>query len=282
MAENLRVRPLYLLAAILTAWATEQFWLCRHAVQTLKLTALSTASQFEATHPGVIVHINPVSSTLWLRAGLESVGQVILPTIVAIFLVAGGRRWLAATVAAYPLCNVLGAFHGGPSLGLGWEQPTWVHLWFTYGVFVDTALLMLVVALIVKSIPEQPEAAAIRWGFTRVIPAVIVLAGWWVTRHPSPTSHDWVWLGEAVSFMLVAALLTDSNLPVGGRVVAIGLILPLTTGTILNDLVAPHQIGFPAMYFLHHALIALGVAAYVAGAPKAFGWLLEPSGAATA
>jgi hypothetical protein len=64
--------------------------------------------------------------------------------------------------------------------------------------------------------------------------------------------------------------------------VAIGVVLPLTTGTILNDLVAPHEIGFPATYFVHHALIAIGTALYVGGAPRAFDWLVGTRPAAAA
>jgi hypothetical protein len=274
VAENLRPRPLYLLAAILSCWATEQFWLCHHAVQRLNLTARFTAATYEGTHPGVFVHIDPIPSTVWMRAGLESVAAVLLPTIVAVFLVAGGRRWLAAAVAGYPAANVLGNFHDGALLGLGWDQPTAVRLWFTYGVFVDTALLLLVVALLVNAMPERRMAVPTRWNFLRVAPCLVVMAGWWVTRHPSPTAHDWVWLGDAITFMVVAALLTDSALPRAARAISIGLILPLSTGTILNDLIAPHQIGFPATYFAHHALIAIGTALYVGGAPRAFDWLV--------
>lgn len=270
MAENLRVRPLYLLTAILSLWTTAQFWLCWHAEAFLNAAAGSTASQFQSSHPGVFVIVHQLPTTLWMRAGLESVAGVLLPTIVAVFLVAGGRRWLAMAVAAYPLSSVLGGFHGGESLGLGWAQPTAVRLWFAYGVAVDTALLILVVGLLVSAMPARESALPIRWGFTRVVPVVITLTGWWVMRHPAPTAHDWVWLGDAVTFALVAALLADSDLPIASRAVAIGLVLPLATGTILNDLIAPHQIGFPAMYFLHHTLIASATAAYVLGAPKLF------------
>jgi hypothetical protein len=270
VAENLRARPLYLLTAILTVWTTAQFWLCRHALQMINFEALTAAQRFEARHPGLVVHVRPLPNSLWLRAGLDSVAAVLLPTIVALFLVAGGRRWLAGAVAAYPLANVLGAFHGGMSLGLGWEQPTTVRAWFAYGVVIDTALLLLVVALLVSAMPDRREAVPTRWAFTRVVPVVIVLAGWWVMRHPSPSAHDWVWLGDAITFVLVAALLADCALPVAVRAAAIGLVLPLSTGTILNDLIAPHQLGFPAIYFLHHTLIALGTAVYVSGVPVAF------------
>jgi hypothetical protein len=276
VAENLRGRPLYLLAAILTVWTTAQFWLCRNAAHAINAAGRLAAARFEAAHAGTYVRLDAIPTSLWMRAGLESVAAVLLPTIVAILLVAGGRRWLAATVAAYPAANVLGGFHNGASLGLGWDQPTAVRLWFAYGVFVDTALLMLVVALLVKAVPDHDAAMPTRWNFLRVAPCLIVLAGWWVTRHPAPTSHDWVWLGDAVTFMLVAALLADSTLPRTVRTVSIGLVLPLTTGTILNDLIAPHQLGFPAMYFVHHTLIALGTALYVGGAPIAFDWLLGP------
>jgi hypothetical protein len=282
VVENLRPRPLYVLAAILTCWVTEQFWLCYHAAGAFNLQASSSAIQVEATHPGLVLHVIPISTSVWVRAGLESVGAVVLPTIVAIFLVAGGRRWFAAAVAAYPAANVLGGFHDGAPLGLGWDQPTAVRLWFAWGAFIDTALLLVVVALLVKAIPARPDAVPTRWAFLRVTPGLIVLAGWWVTRHPSPDSHDWVWLGDAVVFMLVAALLADSALPRAARFVAIGVVLPLTTGTILNDLVAPHEIGFPATYFVHHALIAIGTALYVGGAPRAFDWLVGTRPAAAA
>jgi hypothetical protein len=274
VAENLRPRPLYLLAAILSCWASEQFWLCRHAAIAFNTAARSATFQVEASHPGLVLHLDPITTSLWVRAGLVSVAAVILPTIVAIFLVAGGRCWLAAAVAAYPLANVLGGLHQGASLGLGWNQPTFVRLWFAYGVFIDTAILLVVVALLVKAMPERRVAVPTRWNFVRVVPCLVVMAGWWVTRHPTPTSHDWVWFGDAVTFMVVAALLTDSALPRAIRAVAIGLVLPLSTGTILNDLIAPHQIGFPATYFAHHAVIAIGTALYVGGAPRAFDWLL--------
>ncbi|HWA65512.1 MAG TPA: hypothetical protein VG899_03980 [Mycobacteriales bacterium] len=274
MAENLRARPLYLLTAILTVWTTGQFWLCRNAAHTLNAAAAFAAQRIETEHPSTYVRLDAIGTSVWLRAGLESVAAVLLPTIVAVFLVAGGRRWLAAVVAAYPAANVLGGFHDGASLGLGWDQPTAVQLWFTYGVIVDSALLLLIVGLLVKAMPERPEPGPTRWNFLRVVPCLIVLAGWWVTRHPAPTGHDWVWLGDAVTFTLVAALLADSVLPPAARAVSIGLVLPLATGTILNDLIAPGQIGFPATYFAHHALIAIGTAMYVTGAPKAFNWLV--------
>jgi hypothetical protein len=276
VAANLRSRPLYLLLAILATWSVAQFWLCRHALQAINAQAWLNVDRLEVAHPGLILHVRALPSSLWMRAGLESVAGVVLPTIVALFLVAGGRKWLAAAVAAYPLANVLGGFHDGSPLGLGWQQPDSFRNWFAYGVVIDTLLLVLVVGLMVSAMPERSEPIPTRWAFARVIPAVIVLAGWWVTRHPSPDAHDWVWLGDAITFVVVAALLADCALPIAARAFAIGLVLPLSTGTILNDLIAPHQIGFPAMYFLHHTLIALGTALYVVVAPAAFQWLEGP------
>jgi hypothetical protein len=87
-------------------------------------------------------------------------------------------------------------------------------------------------------------------------------------RHPAPTAHDWVWLGDAVTFLLVAALLADTTLPVAAKLFVVGLVLPLSTGTILDDLVAPGRIGFPAIYFLHHTLVAVATAVYVTGVPS--------------
>ncbi|HEX3707019.1 MAG TPA: hypothetical protein VHV76_10345 [Mycobacteriales bacterium] len=272
MAANLRARPLYLLTAILTTWSVAQFWLCWHAVRAINITTQLEVQRLEASHGGLILHVRGLPSGLWMRAGLESVAGVALPTIVGLCLVAGGRRWLAAAVAAYPLANVLGGFHEGAALGLGWQQPVAFRNWFAYGVVIDTLLLVLVVGLLVSAMPERGDPVPTRWAFTRVIPVVIVLAGWWVTRHPTPDGHDWVWLGDAVTFVVVAGLLADSALPFAARALAIGVVLPLSTGTILNDLIAPHQIGFPAVYFLHHTLIALATAVYVVGVPSAVQW----------
>ena len=273
MAANLRSRPLYLLTAILTMWTIAQFALCRDSLNAVQAAAREHAMQFVLAHPGFTAQVPELHANLWVRAGLESVAAVVLPTIVAVFLVAGGRRWLAGAVAAYPLANVLGGFHDGTPLGLGWQQPTAIRNWFAYGVVIDSLLLVLIVALLISAMPDRTEAAPIRWGYTRVIPVVIVLTGWWVTRHPLPSAHDWVWLGDAVTFLVVAALLADSDLPVATKLFAVGLVLPLSTGTIINDLIAPGQLGFPAMYFLHHTLIALATAAYVTGVPSAVQWV---------
>jgi hypothetical protein len=189
--------------------------------------------------------------------------------LLTVFLVAGGRRWLAGAVAAYPLANVLGGLHDGAALGLGWQQVRAVRDWFAYGVAIDSLLLVITIALLIRAMPERTGPTPIRWGFTRVIPVVIVMTGWWVTRHPMPSPHDWVWLGDAVIFLVVAALLADTALPLTARVFVIGLVLPLTTGTIINDLVAPKEMVFPATYFLHHSLVALATAAYVTGVPSA-------------
>ena len=273
MAANLRSRPLYLLTAILTMWTIAQFALCRDALNAVQAAAREHATQFVLAHPGFTAQVPVLHANLWVRAGLESVAAVVLPTLVAVFLVAGGRRWLAGAVAAYPLANVLGGFHDGTPLGLGWQQPTAIRNWFAYGVVIDSLLLVLIVALLISAMPDRTEAAPIRWGYTRAIPVVIVLTGWWVTRHPLPSAHDWVWLGDAVTFLVVAALLADSDLPVATKLFAVGLVLPLSTGTIINDLIAPGQLGFPAMYFLHHTLIALATAAYVTGVPSAVQWV---------
>lgn len=281
MAARLRLRPLYTLAVVLTAWTITQFWLCRHALQGLRSSAQAAAANFEMAHPGVLVQVPAAPTGIWLRAGLESVAAVLLPTVVAICLVAGGRKWLAGTVAAYPLANVLGGFHDGTPLGLGWFQPTWVRGWFMYGVFVDTAVLLVVVALLISAMPAQSRPLPIRWGFTRVVPVAVLLTGWWIMRHPSPTAHDWVWLSDALTFVLVAAVLADSVLPVAARVAAIGLLLPLSTGTVLTDLIVPHEMAFPATYFLHHTVIALATALYVSGVP-AWGRFRETADAAGA
>jgi hypothetical protein len=269
VASNLRTRPLYALAAILTVWTAAQFWLCRHAILGAQAIAQQHMLHLELARPDLTFHVANVPTSLWVRAGLESVAGVLLPTIVTLLLVAGGRRWLAASVAAYPFANILGGFHQDVALGVGWQQPYAALNWSAYGTILDTTLLLVVAALLVSAVPRAAERTPIRWGFARVVPVLVVMTGWWVTRHPAPQAHDWVWLGDALLFVLVAAVLADSALPVAVRAAAIGLVLPLSTGTVLNDLIAPHRIGFPAVYFLHHMVIALGTALYVAGVPAA-------------
>jgi hypothetical protein len=282
VASSLRHRPLYALGLVLTAWSAAQFWLCRYALQGFEDSAKAAAARFELAHPGTLVLVAPTPAGLWVRAGLECIAAVLLPTMLAICLVAGARKWLAASIAGYPLANALGGFRDGTPLGLGWFQPMWNRAWFTYGVFVDTAVLLAVVALLVSAMPDQPARPPIRWGFARVVPVAVLLAGWWVMRHPSPTAHDWVWLGDALTFVLVAAALADSVLPVAARLAAIGLLLPLSTGAVLTDVIVPHVMGFPATYFLHHTLIALATAAYVAGVPACVSHFREAASAAVA
>ncbi|HVY08963.1 MAG TPA: hypothetical protein VHB18_02310 [Mycobacteriales bacterium] len=268
MAATLRTRPLYVLGGVLSIWTIGQFVLCWDAFRDIQLAVHAQASRIEFNNPHVYVLVRDLPSNLWVRAGLESVAAVVLPTVVAVFLIAGGRRWLAATVAAYPLANVLGGFHDGTPLGLGWDQTRATRDWFAYGVAIDSLLLVLIVALLIRAMPERKTVEPMRWRFARVVPVVIVLAGWWVMRHPAPTAHDWVWLGDAVTFLLVAALLADTTLPVAAKLFVVGLVLPLSTGTILDDLVAPGRIGFPAIYFLHHTLVAVATAVYVTGVPS--------------
>jgi hypothetical protein len=56
------------------------------------------------------------------------------------------------------------------------------------------------------------------------------------------------------------------------RAVSIAALMPLFSVTLLDDLLAYGGHHFDGMRYLHHLAVALGVAAYVVGAPQLQRW----------
>lgn len=213
-------------------------------------------------------HLYRVSNGFWLRPGIESTVTALLLAAIAVALIAGGRRWGAFVIVAFPLANVLGWFSDGAPLGLSWfQQSASPGTWFAVGTAVDSLLLITVVALLLRAVPARFAATSSRTALTRALPLLIILIGWWVARGQASDPAHRVWLGQAIAYVLIAALIAGSSLPVAARAAVIVGVLPMCAPALLDDLIGfggPH---FDAMTFLHDAAFAAATALYVAAAP---------------
>jgi hypothetical protein len=272
VARGVRWLPLAALGVVLAAWGGLQLWLSHRRVEAIhaqlvagihRLNALALA-QGRPTHPVPA----PDPAEVWVHGGEQSLITALLLTAVAAVLVLGGRRWWAAIVAGVPLANVVGRFQDGTPLGYGWwqEGPS-TQTWFAIGAFVDAAMLLTVVALLIRALPAPsiPSLSAAGRGAV----AAVVLTAWWIVRIDTTDPDHRVWFAQAVAFILIAALIASSALPFAVRMATVVLVLPIAAMVLTEDIVfvGLRRPTFDGMEFVHHALVATAVMAYVAGVP---------------
>jgi hypothetical protein len=121
--------------------------------------------------------------------------------------------------------------------GAGWVQLSNDRLttWLFTGAVVDTLVVAAIAVALVLALRPTDAPASVE--LLRSLPPMIVLAGWWLMRHPLPERIDEIWLVQALAFVFAAALLATSSLP--------------TVGTLL-----------------HHAAFAAATAAWMLGAAQ--------------
>jgi hypothetical protein len=256
--------------AILVAWTAAQFWLAHRAVGIENAQGRTRAAAFLAAHPGATMHVSSEPTSYWVHVGIESAVAMLMVTIVAAALALGSRQWWTLLVAALPAAVAVGHFVDGTSIGQGWNQPTdAVQTWLAVGVVVDTAVLLAVAGLLVVALPPTRSAipTAVSTMF-RVAPAAVVLAGWWLVRHPIADAAQRIWLAQAVVWALLVALVATARLPFAARLVMIVVVMPMLSFTLLDGVFGLYGDGFDAARYLHHLAVAVGVTTYVVAAPK--------------
>jgi hypothetical protein len=272
-----RRRPLAAAAAVVAAWSGAQFWLAHRAVAALRADSQRSyrffLTQSRVLHVPSGQHIAPpqpayiAPDSLWIRAGIESALGALLVLAVAAALIRGGRRWVALLILAIPLANVLDGLDNGPLLGIGWNQlgPS-SHAWLALGFAVDSLLLLAVTALLIRALPPRLGRMSAAVAVTRALPPLLVLAGWWLAHAQLVDPVNRAWLAQAVAFVLIAALLAGSSLPLAGRATVILGVLPMCVPGMLDDLIGSGS-HFDALTYLHHAAFAAATALFVAGVP---------------
>jgi hypothetical protein len=171
-------------------------------------------------------------------------------------------------VIAFPVATVLGWFNGGATMGLGWaQQSASGRTWFMLGAVVDSLVLLAVVALLIRALPARPGGMSATVALTRAVPVVAVLVFCWVLGDKEPDPANRVWIGQAIGFVLVAALLAGSSLPRPIRAVVLLGVLPVCSFTILDGLIGGGTVHVEFATYVNHAAVAAATALYVAGVP---------------
>lgn len=261
-----RGRVLGAAATVFVAWSGAQLWLTHRLAWAAYHKDAADLYRLVRLHPtDHVVMPQPVQPRFWLVPGLASVLTALALVAVAALLVRGGRRWWALVVTAAPAANFWYGWEDGRALGNGWVQLTRDHLvrWEVTGTIVDTAMLALVVAALVATVPRRTTAGPIGPVLLRALAPMVVLFGWWQMRNPLPDQVHEIWLIQALAWVLLVALLADAELPLSVRAGAVFVVLPFgSLGTTWSAL-----LGDNGIRWLHHDLFAAAVVAYAVGVP---------------
>ena len=248
------------------SWAVLQLFLTHRLAASFFHESVTGCARFVREHPsGTCQPLAPVSANDWLPYAVTSIVVLLALAGVAALLVRGGQRRWTMLVAALPAANLLGGWHDPRLLGAGWTQLSGNSLtrWLVVGSIVDTLVVVAVAAAFAVALRPVAHARPGR-GLLRVIPPMLVLAGWWVMRHPLPTRVDEIWLVQALAFVLAAALLSISALHPRLRAVGVLIVLPLCTLPIYSE-----AVGLGSFTSVgRRALFAFGTAAMVIGLPR--------------
>lgn len=212
----------------------------------------------------------PVSDTLWVREGLLALLFGVLLIGLGSFVEAGGhRRWGLFVVAEFALSPLVAGLNSGWGAIADWGQPhSNLEAWRLVGIGVDALFAVSVVGLLVVGARNRAAFDRSVPAVARSVPGLVLVTGWWVMRHQYSDPDNRVWLARALLFVLVAALISRSALPVTARVLGVVVLLPLCSQTVVWDLLGDfHYVSFPTAYFLRHAAVAAGVGLYAAGVP---------------
>ena len=260
--------------ALVAAWAGLQLFLTHRLAADFRAKSLANCAGFLREHPtGTCQPIGPVSANDWLPYAVSSIVVLLALAGVAALLVRGGRRWWSLIVAALPAANFFYGWQDPRLLGAGWIQLTGNDLtrWLLTGVIVDTLVVTVIAATLAFAVRTVATPLPARQ-LLRVIPPMLVLAGWWTMRHPLPSQVDKIWLVQGLAFVLGTGLLVTSGLTLWTRTLGVLVLLPLCTLPIYSG-----AVGFGSFAGVgRRALFALGTAAMVVIVPRAIA-LLRPT-----
>jgi hypothetical protein len=258
-------------AALLAAWSATQLVLT-HRYWTMFADWRTAKDQlFAQSHPQFPMQPFVVHTRYWVEPALACVVSALACTAIAALLVRGGRRWWALLIAVLPAANALWGWQDDQTFGAGWtqwpgsglvaESRHWTA-WLVTGVVVDTLVLVAIATALVFVVPvRQTKGAGLPW---RVLPALVVLGGWWLMRNPLPDRVHEIWLVEATAYVLAVGLLVTCTSHWLSRAVGIFVVLPFcalatSTGAVTST-------SFPGL--LHHDAFALATVAWMLAAAQ--------------
>lgn len=224
---------------------------------------------FVQTHPSFPMHRMTLLARYWVQPAVGSIATLLALTLTAALLVRGGRRWWALLVTVMPAANLLWGWRDGRTLGAGWVQwpgsglvPESTHTaaWLVAGIVVDTLLVAGVATAMVLLVPVRPSVPP-HGQLWRVAPVLVVLAGWWLMRHPLPDRFAAIWLVQAMAYVLVVGLICVSSLPLATRALAVLVVLPFCVSATATAALSGD--GVPGL--VHHDAFALAAATWILG-----------------
>lgn len=247
------------------AWSALQLILTHRLAVAFYDQSIVGCARMVREHPSAHCYpLPPVSTGDWLPYAATSIAILAALATTAALLVRGGRRWWALLIIAMPAANLLWGWQDWRPLGSGWMQLSRGSLttWVAAGIATDTAVVALIAAALIAAIRPTDRPLRDRRALARVVPPVMVLAGWWIMRHPLPDQVDKIWLVQAAAFVLAAGLLATCALPLWARSGAVLVVLPVTALPIYTE-----AVGFGSLSaVLHAAAVAAGTAGFVVAA----------------
>lgn len=277
---RVRGRLLAAAAALYVVWCGVQTWLGYRGVRELDAFERTQVAHLRALEAHRAAAGLPVMSTpihpavtfpasIWIRAGAVSAVAMMLVLALGASLVLGGRRWWSLSVALIPAAVVVGKFQDGYSVGQAWTF-TQSHLEgrLAAGSILDALTIAAIVSLFVRALPHEPASVTAPTALMRAALPAIILLGWWLIQNPVDADGSRkVWIAQAIVWVITLALLASSSLPLVPKVVALLIVAPYLSVTMLDDLIGVPGTTVDTTQFVHHMLFAAGVTIYVTAVP---------------